>query len=148
MSPSATNLHDLPSPFYRVAVKALIFDDQNRLAIVVNEYDKAELPGGGWEHDETFEECLRREIDEEMGAVLRMVGPTTFTFRGVDRGGWHVFRVVAQATIETCDHLQPKDDGIRAIRFVTKEEFLKLNCEPADRGMLEFVDTIWSEIKE
>lgn len=55
-----TKRHDLPSTYYRVSLKALIFDTQNRLLVLRGENGKWELPGGGWEHGESVEACLRR----------------------------------------------------------------------------------------
>jgi 8-oxo-dGTP pyrophosphatase MutT (NUDIX family) len=49
----------LPSTFYRVSIKALVFDDRNRLLVGLTKDEEApgwEIPGGGWEHDETFEQ--------------------------------------------------------------------------------------------
>ena len=49
----------LPSPFYRVAAKAIIFDDQQRMLMVFTDDGNPEVPGGGWEHDESFEDMLK-----------------------------------------------------------------------------------------
>jgi ADP-ribose pyrophosphatase YjhB (NUDIX family) len=58
-----------PSPFYRVSVKALVFDRDGRLLVVQEPDGLWEVPGGGWEHGESFEECLARELAEEIMAL-------------------------------------------------------------------------------
>lgn len=57
-----------PSTFYRVSLKAVIRDSDNRI-LAVKEYDSDtwNLPGGGWDHGETEKEALARELSEEVG---------------------------------------------------------------------------------
>ena len=58
--------HDLPSTYYRVSLKALVFDDQQRLLVLGDKDGQWELPGGKLELSEAPELCLVREIAEEL----------------------------------------------------------------------------------
>jgi 8-oxo-dGTP diphosphatase len=132
----------LPGPFYRVALKAIIFDDQQRMLIVFNDEGNPEVPGGGWEHDETFEECLRREVREELGVELTSISPIEFTYRGVNVYGWHALRIVVRA--ELVSHDFKLGDDMSDVRFVTKEELLDLDyVDPSDAAVKDCVDLIW-----
>lgn len=56
-----------PSTIYRVVAKALITDENDRILVVKEKQDFWSLPGGGLEHGETAQDCLKREIQEEIG---------------------------------------------------------------------------------
>jgi 8-oxo-dGTP pyrophosphatase MutT (NUDIX family) len=143
---SSADLAALPSPFYRVAAKALIFDDQNRLLLAVSNTGRYEIPGGGWEHDESFEECLRREIQEELGVAIAKLSPIQFVFQGVGVHGWHVLRLVARVEVDSYN-FRPADDMVD-VQFVTKAELLAAdNLDPADVGIRACIDHIWPQGK-
>lgn len=57
-----------PSTFYRVSLKAVIRNSNDK--ILVNKEGSSDtwnLPGGGWDHGETEHEALARELHEEVG---------------------------------------------------------------------------------
>lgn len=57
-------------PRFRVAVAALVFDEQNRILLCEHTYRKAfpwGLPAGSLEYGEDPEEGIRRELREETG---------------------------------------------------------------------------------
>lgn len=58
---------NVPEAFYRVSVKGLILDDQNRFLLCKEDNGYWGIPGGGLDHGESFEEGFKREIMEEMG---------------------------------------------------------------------------------
>ena len=142
MSYNLKKLVGLPSPFYRVAAKAVIFDDQNRILMVITKDGNSEVPGGGWEHGETLEECLQREVREELGVGLRNISPIWFTFREKSIRGWWMLRLVVRAELDSQD-LRPGDE-MKEARFVTKEELLGLNyLDASDGAIKDCVDVIW-----
>ena len=53
--------------FYRVSLKALIRDNENRILMVSEKNGDLSLPGGGFDHDEEIHESLQRELLEEIG---------------------------------------------------------------------------------
>lgn len=63
-----------PNTFYRVAVKALIKNDQGQLLLVKEKSDKWDLPGGGLDHAEEPEQGIKRELLEELGVTDVTVG--------------------------------------------------------------------------
>jgi 8-oxo-dGTP diphosphatase len=57
--------------FYRVSAKALIFDKSGkRFAVILEDNGWWELPGGGLDWGESVEECITREVKEEMGLTV------------------------------------------------------------------------------
>lgn len=53
--------------FYRVSVRAMIFNEQREIMLVREEAgNDFNLPGGGLDHGETPHDCLVRELREEI----------------------------------------------------------------------------------
>jgi 8-oxo-dGTP pyrophosphatase MutT (NUDIX family) len=59
---------------YRKAVRAVVFDDENKVALInVVKYNYYKLPGGGVEESEQDEDALQRECLEEIGCRVEIV---------------------------------------------------------------------------
>jgi len=137
----ALSTDPLPSPFYRVAVKALIFDNQQRLLVLQNDAGNWELPGGGLEHGESIAACIRRELQEEIGIVPATISAIQFVFEGVSSRGWHVLRLVVHATLPH-QTFKPGDTLV-GTRFVTPEELADLRMANGDVGIQKLTDLVW-----
>jgi ADP-ribose pyrophosphatase YjhB (NUDIX family) len=135
----------LPDTFYRVSVKALIFDDQQRLLVFRTNSDEWQMPGGGLEHGETLAECLQREFQEEMHAQLAGVGDVTFAYVSLHPKGYHKLSLAVSATLESGAVLNPSDDNLAEARFVSKDEFLGLVFEQEEQPIVAQVDKIWAD---
>jgi 8-oxo-dGTP pyrophosphatase MutT (NUDIX family) len=137
-------LQDISTPFYRVAVKVLIMDELGRLLVEESDKGLFEIPGGGWEYDETLEQCVRRELQEELGADVHGISDVEFVLRGHShRYGWRTVRLVVRASLDSTD-LKP-NDRIVAYRYVNRNEFAKLAFDPHDEEFATAADKIWSE---
>lgn len=134
-------LAHLPSPFYRATVKALIFDEQHRLLVVQNDEGEWEIPGGGWEHTESLEACVARELAEELHAAVKSVGTVFFTYRGRNKKGYMQLRLAVPVELASLD-VKPGDEMV-AFKFVTHEEFLKLPFGNDEGPVTDGVDLIW-----
>lgn len=131
--------------FYRVSCKALIFDDQQRLLVSQDTAGTWEIPGGGWDHEESYEDCLRRELAEELSATVATVGPLAFFFRGESEWGHPKISLVFPVTLQQGARLQPAEDELAAIRYVTKEEFKKLPFQVGEDYVQQWAHLIWSD---
>ncbi len=58
---------------FEVSIKALIYDDQQRLLLEKDVKGKWDLPGGRISAQETIEQCLRREVQEELGVSISRI---------------------------------------------------------------------------
>jgi len=139
---TSEQLAELPSPFYRVATRAIILDDQQRILVGQDQEGNYELPGGGWEYDEPFDVCLAREIKEELGVEMASAEREILcVYRGQTKYG-ATLRIAVRATLKSYD-FKPVD--LASARFVTKEEFLRLDFKPtANEGVKDYVDRIWA----
>jgi 8-oxo-dGTP pyrophosphatase MutT (NUDIX family) len=134
---------EVPTPFYRVSVKALVFDSGGRLLVVQEPAGHWELPGGGWEHGETLEQCLARELQEELGARLRSVDATTqraWTSPGARRR-YHRLKLTVHATLDS-PAITPGEE-ILAARWVTAPEFAALRMAAGDESLREHILAAW-----
>lgn len=132
----------LPDTFWRVSAKALIYDADNRLLVFKDKSQEWEMPGGGWEHKETFEQCIRRELAEEIKVRVTSVGGVAFFYQGKTKKGYPKISIAAKVTIDDST-LKPSDDDIIETKFVTKEEFLQLPFQSGEDVIREHVDQIW-----
>ena len=79
-----------PNTFYRVSIKALIRDKQNRVLVLKENQDTWSLPGGGLDHGEDPELGILRELKEELGvehATVKDIA-TTKTFYLELKSAW------------------------------------------------------------
>ncbi len=60
----------MPAPIYPVSVKGVVIRD-GQVLLLRNDRDEWELPGGRLERDETPEQCVAREVAEEIGWSVR-----------------------------------------------------------------------------
>ncbi len=120
------DLTKLPNGFYRISIKALILDDQKRFLLVQEDNGKWELPGGGLNFDESPQECIIREIKEEMGLQVTYVATQPAYFLTSDHSkGFRLANVLYETRVENVN-FTPSEECV-ALRFFTAEEALREN---------------------
>lgn len=87
-----------PTTFYRISLKAVIRNGSGQ--ILVNRergHHNWSLPGGGWDHGETVTDCLKRELNEEVGyegeLEARLIGVTEEAMYMPTKQGWLLWHV-------------------------------------------------------
>jgi ADP-ribose pyrophosphatase YjhB (NUDIX family) len=104
-----------------------------------------EPPGGGLEHNESVEECLSRELLEELGVELGSLGKIICVYRGENRRGFKTIRIAIETTLKSYDF---KYGDLLNAKFVTKEELRDLPVPMDDSGLKGCVDLIWPTIQK
>ena len=108
--------HQLESQQHRPGGRALIFDSTRRYILVEKNLDAREkyvnFPGGGIELGETLQECIAREIMEEIGMTVRdfeflFLVENFILFEGQYLGGIELY---CEITLDT-DKIDPQEDG-------------------------------------
>lgn len=132
--------HEIPNCYYRVSIKALIYNDEGKFLLVKEAKGVWEFPGGGLDFGEEAHAGLRREINEEMNLEIETISehPTHFlTFK--NRIGVWVSNVFYKVTLKSLD-FTPTDECVE-IKFFNKEEVLA-DAPHMLPNVLEFVKLI------
>ena len=137
-------LRGLPSPFYRVTFRALIFNDHQELLAFRNTEGFWELPGGGWEHGESIEQSISREVREEIGATVESLAEIVAVWSSMNtKYGYMQLRIGVRVKLQDNDFV-PSGEADE-VRFVGKKEFLALPLEIWEAGVKEQADILWGE---
>ena len=122
------DMDNIPKTFYRVSVKALILDETRKKFLVVLENNGWwELPGGGLDWPEKPEECLKREIKEEMGLIVTEVSPNpSYLLVGENMKGKRSVNVVFEVKVKDFNFI-PSDE-CREMKFISPEEVNTINA--------------------
>ncbi len=124
----------------KIVGAAIITDAQNRVLIGQRPEGKAlaglwEFPGGKQEQGETVEQCLMREIKEELD-VRCVVGDFLLTVsRKYDHGDFKL--MVYRAEIEDIENL--KAIVHQELRWVDIADLKNYEFPPADDEIIEFI---------
>ena len=112
-----------PNAFYRISVKAFIYDDAGNILVVQEKGDKWSLPGGGMDHGETPLDALKRELVEEIGVTddftAEFVGVDTYFYEQKD--AWLMW-LMYELKFEKPYTYNVTDD-VSAAEFVAPEYF-------------------------
>ena len=108
---------------FPVSVKAIIIDD-NRVLCLKNERDEWDIPGGKIDFNEDIEECLKREVKEEVNLKIKnlnILKPFNWKFNDVP-----VLVLVYSADI-SCESPIDLSYEHTEYDFFSKSEIINLN---------------------
>ncbi len=137
-------LKDLPSTFYRVSVKAIVFDDQQRLLIYENDKSNWEMPGGGLEFEESIEDCLKRELQEEVGLTVTTIEPIKFVYSYRSGSGYHKVCLAVPVMVNPSEVSEAKEPSLRKAWYVSREQAMKHVFQPGEVGTKRCIEQIWA----
>ena len=84
---------------FPVSVKGVLVTPDEKVVLVLNDRGEWELPGGRIEPGESVEDCLTREIKEELGVTAKVGEPIdSYLFEVIP--GRHVFIVTYSCSVE------------------------------------------------
>lgn len=110
---------------YRVSIKALIADKEDKFLLIKEENGLWELPGGGLDHGEKTKDCLKREIKEEMGLeVVEIEEQPSYFFSTTNLEGKPIINVVYKTKLNNLN-FTPSSECVE-IKFFSFEEAKKL----------------------
>ena len=138
---------ELPNAFYRVSVKIVAKDADDKLLVVQDTTNNTwEVPGGGLDHGETTKHAALREIQEELGVELLESSnePLVITL-GEHPNNYPTFMLYYSGKLSCFNFTLEKKFKST---FVNRDEFLSLAMLGDEAPIKQFVDKIWpGEIK-
>lgn len=130
---------------YRISAKALIWNATRDKFLVVQEEGSGlwDFTGGGLEHGESPEDCLRREIGQEMGVPITFIAknPSYFftgQFQSQQRKGQWYANVFYEVVLESLD-FKPSDECV-ACKFVSPKEARELQAYNSVKKLADLLE--------
>lgn len=116
--------------FYRVSVKGIVIDEQDRILLARESDNTWDMLGGGLDHGEDSIACLKREIQEETGLIVTKVWPEPRYFITAHKASNNIYiaNVVYQIELENLN-FTPTDE-CKELRFFSPKEMSTLQLSP------------------
>ena len=121
--------------FLIVDVTAAIIEKNGKILIAKRKEGKWEFPGGKVEEGENMEECLKRELKEELGIDVKVKKKFCVVEHEYDFGKIRLHVFIAECNEEPVakEHL--------AIKWVSMEELQKYDFMDADKKVIDILKT-------
>jgi 8-oxo-dGTP diphosphatase len=121
--------YNIPPCFYRLSVKALIHNDEWKFLLVKEDNNLWELPGGWVDYWENIQDCLRREIKEEMWLETTFIASEpSYFFTGTNLKWRNIANALYKTKVKNYD-FTPSEECIE-LGFFTLEEAKQLDTYP------------------
>lgn len=123
--------------FYRISIKGIVVDGEGRFLLAKEEDGTWELLGGGLDHGETPQACLKRELFEETGLNVTYISdnPKYFVTTYREAKNYYIANIIYEIKLENLDFV-PSDECIE-LRFFTPEEALKEKLFPSVESFIK-----------
>jgi hypothetical protein len=123
---------------YRVGIRAFIQNKKGEVLITdENSNGSWRLPGGGLNYEESIEECLARELNEE----LQYGGELQYEILAFEQPWWNEYRGAMQANIICKVELKDNMDmSVGIMRYASIDEILTGSVD--DVGLRSSIDAI------
>lgn len=120
-----------PNSYYRVSIKAVITKG-NKVLLLQESDGRWELPGGGLEYNETPQQCLKREIKEELGVAVSSIKaqPDYIWSQEVEKKGEKLQRFFVAYKIELKSAKFKQTEEAITAGYFSKAEMKKLKLHP------------------
>ncbi len=127
----------IPPCFHRISIKGLVCDEQHRFLLIQEENGFWDLPGGGMDHGENPESCLKREIQEEMGLeVVYMEKNPSYFYASTNPKNQPIVNVLYKISLASLEF--KSSDECVALRFFSPVKVQDLAHEMYP-NVLEFI---------
>ena len=131
-------MSEIPNWFYRTSIKALILDE-NKKFLLTREEKWWELPWWWLEYWETPQECIKRELNEEVWINVIWVNENPSYFITAQKANWiWISNVIyeTQINMDEIKNFKPSDECLE-IKFFNKEEAKKEKLFPNVEKFIE-----------
>lgn len=141
-----SDIFDSPEPepvnyIDRPTVKGVVFNSDNKIAMLSNIKGYSLFPGGGVEEGETKEEALIRECVEEIGCeveIISEIGMAT-QFRAKDKRKFDTYFFTAKVKGETSKPTTTQEDELAVtINWFTEEEVKNILENQIDKIPIDY----------
>ena len=120
---------DIPPCFYRLSAKALIHNEEWKFLLVKESDQNWTLPGGGVDYGENLQECLKREIKEEMWLELESINDEpSYFYTSINLNWWNIAIALYEANVKSLEFIPSEE--CTEIWFFTIEEAKRLKTYP------------------
>src|SRR3982751_4261747 len=120
-------LNDIDDCLYRVAIRALVIQDNKILLVKEKDEEWWGFPGGGVDHGETVESSLTREVEEELGVPAAEVSSDfQIAYYTIGKVVNAIPRMNLFFKVSVPEALLTSTSHVTMWEWFTKEEFLKV----------------------
>lgn len=123
---------------FHITINGLVYDKEGKLLLLKEIYNTWDIPGGRLEHGETFQDCFKRECEEEMGVKGRLIeDKPSFMWTAQDvKERWRLI-LCFKAELDSLNFKQSDECIDHA--FLNKEELIKIDLRPQTKQILDFI---------
>ena len=126
--------------YYRISVKAICFDENDRILLAREDNGMWDILGGGLEHGEEPIACLRREIQEESGLEVISISEQPKYFVTAPRLNHDTFMANVIYEVKFKDLNFTRSAECEELRYFTLKEARKEKLFPTITALIDEIE--------